>query len=260
MNALTRLLYFKPHQFQSALLKILHSGWTAIPSWSTFYNPLEDRNDYMLQYQVRNLSTLTIQEIFQLVVDICISLEIQCQAMETSSLLAKTNYCSSRCKDLLDGDYEEGCTWIQDMGRYTFIKKNGTTVCTPRLVYRILIRHSYNSAQYYPVLVLPRIHITPRVPIHLRHLEKRYTTFFYDWSFYETNDGIHKIQRVSRKVVLLQDVHMKIAYIGIVEQVNLNGTVQITIKPMDVVRVETIREVIKESGLYEARIEYTGKL
>jgi len=52
LHALTRLLYAKPLDFQMGLLKIVRSGRDGVvlvPSWSTFYNPLKDRNDYILQ-------------------------------------------------------------------------------------------------------------------------------------------------------------------------------------------------------------------
>jgi hypothetical protein len=248
LHALTRLLYSKPLDFQMGLLKIVRSGSdgvVVVPSWSTFYNPLKDRNDYILQSQVRNLPTLSPLEIDQLLIDICQSLETQCQAMD------------SRCKALLESDYEEGCTWKEDLGgRFTFVKKNGSILCTPRLVYRILIRHSCSSS-YYPVLVQPRIHISPGIPIHIRHLGKRYATFFYDW-IYEQNEvrPTTRRARTLRKVVLLHDVHAKVAYLGLIQNVSMDGMIEVLVKPTYIVRVKAIREIVKESGLFEARVEY----
>lgn len=136
LNALTRLLHSKPIHFQVTLLKILRSGWV-VPSWSTFYNPGVDRSDYILQSRVRNLSVLSRVEIYQLLIDVCKSFEIQCQGDD------------SRCRELLACDYEEGCVWKKDLDRFTFVKKNGSTTCTPRLLYRVLVRHSFGSS-YYP--------------------------------------------------------------------------------------------------------------
>jgi hypothetical protein len=158
---------------------------------------------------------------------------------------------------LLESDYEEGCTWKEDLGgRFTFVKKNGSILCTPRLVYRILIRHSCNSS-YYPVLVQPRIDISPGIPIHIRHLGKRYTTFFYDW-IYEQNEvrPTTRRARTLRKVVLLHDVHAKVAYLGSIQIVSMDGMIEVLVKPIDIVRVKSIREIVEESGLFEALVEY----